>query len=610
VSERPSAARFWRLAPWCVVIVHVACGLSVSLLWFPLGDIGVESDFFGELGPAAQAIARGEISVLHHPYKGPLHGFVLTAVHAVLQPLAVGWYRAAVMVSLLSTAVALLLVNHLVGTVAGRRAGLAALLLTGAVYEVFIQSHKASSDPLFLLLVLATVAAVFTPDRAGARRWLLAGLLAAAAMLTRYIGAVLLVWLLWQAATGGGSPVRRGRCAGLALAGWLLVVGPWLGLSLSETGSLLHSRNLENVARAFAPVLGTEAAWSASSLPALVAQDPGRVLGHYALRILDTVRLDAKHLLGWPLAVVALLGVPRVRDPRAGRWLLAGGLYLLAVAWVFYLPRFNLPLVPLYALLAATALFLPAPAAAPRWQRRLVAVWAWRGWLPAWLVVAGLVVFHGQQGALAVRHYHQEQPLHLQGAVAHLEGVAARWPGPSRPALLARTPHVAFYAGCDHRPYPRRRLDAAAFLAHASDQAADLVLVGPVERRLAPELAFLDDLAGYAGLAPIFSDGVNTVLAVDRDHPDLGLDLVATALADSVAASLARADLDAALQPGHDLMQRHLRAGRLPAARTVVDDLLAHAQSRPDRDRDLIRRLRLDLDWIAAQLAAPEGPQP
>lgn len=606
MPDRPSAALFWRVAPWCIVVVHAACGLTVSLLWFPLGDIGVESDFFGELGPAAQAIARGEISVHNHPYKGPLHGVVLTAVHGLLQPLGVGWYRAAVVVSLLSTAAALLLVGRLVSAVAGRRAGLAALLLTGSVYEVFVQSHKASSDPLFLLLVLVTVAVLFDPDRAGARRWLAAGLVAAAAMLTRYIGAVLLVWLLWQAISAGGARAVRWRRAGLALGGWLLVVGPWLGLSLAETGSPLHSRNLENVARAFAPVLGEDAAWSATSLPALVALDPARVLVHYALRVVDTVRLDATHLLGWPLAVIALLGALRLRDPRAGRWLLAGGLYVLAAAWVFYLPRFSLPLVPLYALLAAVALHAPVRPGAPRWARGL----AWRGGLPAWLVVVGLMAFHGQQSVQAVRYYAQEQPLHLAGAIEHLGRQAAAWPGPSRPSLMARTPHAAFQAGCDHRPYPRRRLDAAAFLAHARIQGADLILVGPSERRLAPDLAFLDDLAGYAGLSTVHDDGVNTVLAMDRDHPDLGRDLAAVALADSVAASLAADDLDAALQPAYDLMQRHLRAGRLPAAQAVVADLLAYVQARPGHDRDLARRLRLDLDWIAAQLAEPEGPRP
>lgn len=609
-----TSSRPWRLAPWCFVLVHAACGLAVAWLWFPVGDLAVESDFFAELGPAAQAIARGEISVHNHPYKGPGHGFALAGLQALLGPLGLGWYRTAVVLSLLSTAGALLLVHRLAKACGGERVGLAAMVLTGAVYEVFVQAHKASSDPLFLLLGLATVATVLTAGRTGEHRWLPAGVLAAAAFLTRYIGAVLVVWVFWQALAGRASWTGRARRAGLALAGCALLAGPWSALSLHETGSLLASRNLETIERTFAPVVGPGTAAAATSVGDLIARDPGRVLGHYLLQVATLPWRDAVHLLGLPLALLAWLGLAglrwRAHNPLPWRWLLSGALYVLALGWVFYLPRFSVPLAPLYAMLAAMALLAVPGARAPAWDRRLAGLWAWRGHLPAWLLVAALLAFQAGQSVQAVRYYRSEQPLHLTGAIAHLETMAANRSGDAPPVLLARTAHAAFHSGCAHRPYPRRALGAAAFLAQARAQGAELVLVGPTELRLAPGLAFLPDLAGYGGLTVVFDDGVNTVLELNPAADQFGRDLVAAKLTMTVADALAAQDLAAALDPGHELMMRHVRARRFEAARAVVSDLLAHLRAQPDPDRDLVQGLARDLAWIESQLQPLEGPRP
>ncbi len=552
-------------AVWFFVLAYTGLGLWVALAWFPLGDLAVESDFFAELGPAAQAIARGDLSVHHHPYKGPMHGLLLAGLHTLLAPLGVGWHRAAVLLSLLATAGALLLVHRLVAAHAGGRAAMIATVLTGAVYEVFVQAHKASSDPLFLLLLLATVAVTGPP-----RRWLPAGALAGAAFLTRYLGAAVMVWVLLMALLNR----PRARPAGLALLGMLLVVGPWLAFSWLESGSLLVTRNLENIARGMAPAIGEEAAWSATSLVDLIGRDPPRVLGHYARQVVTMPWRDASHLIGFPLAMVAAAGLLR-RRPLSWPWLLFGVLHVLAVGWVFYLPRFNLPLVPIYAALAAVALA----------GRRL-----------AWLAVALLVGYHAVQATNAVRYYRAEQPLALSPVIAHLESLRG---DERRPVLMARTAHAAFHAGWEHRFYPRQPLSAAAFLDHARAQGAGWLLVGPVERRLAANLAFLDDLADYAGLEPAYVDTAAVLYRLDHDAADFGQDRRASRL----AAIVAQAHLDEALDPAHELMHRHLRAGHHREAIALLDDLLARCDPALPEDRDLARRLRQDRDWIASQEA-------
>ncbi len=83
-------------------LLYAAAGLTASLVWFPIGDLDVESDFYAELGPAAQRIAAGDLDVRHHPYKGPLQPLLTAALHRVLWPVGVGWYRCAVVLSLAS----------------------------------------------------------------------------------------------------------------------------------------------------------------------------------------------------------------------------------------------------------------------------------------------------------------------------------------------------------------------------------------------------------------------------------------------------------------------------------------------------------------------------
>ena len=85
--------------PALFVLSFAAIGLGVSLRTSPLGDLGVEADFFAELAPAAQELAAGRFAVANHPFKGPLHAFVLVPLRAALAPLGVDWYRAAVVLS-------------------------------------------------------------------------------------------------------------------------------------------------------------------------------------------------------------------------------------------------------------------------------------------------------------------------------------------------------------------------------------------------------------------------------------------------------------------------------------------------------------------------------
>ena len=136
-------ARFDHIFPVAWGMIYFACGLFVSLRFSPLGDLGVESDFFAELAPAAQRLAAGEFSVANYPFKGPVYSFVLVVVHGLGSLFGLGWYRSAVVLNLICAVISLAVLYRLVLRLAGRPAALCTALLTGVVYEFFIQAHKA-----------------------------------------------------------------------------------------------------------------------------------------------------------------------------------------------------------------------------------------------------------------------------------------------------------------------------------------------------------------------------------------------------------------------------------------------------------------------------------
>jgi hypothetical protein len=212
---------------------------------------------------------------------------------------------------------------------------------------------------------------------------LLAGGLAGMAFLVRHPGLVLipLGWfaiLLRVAAQPNQRRTAASRPIALFSAAALLAILPQIIVNLRDTGQILYSQQAKNI---WLAVFGNSdwGRWGEVSneitLAEVVLQDPGRFLLNLALNLQAFVGTGAQdtsefgraiqlRLLSFPanwLALAGLVGwiwqiLPRreaVQPPEAAiyRFLLAWiGLYLLVIAVGFTLPRFFLPLVPVYAL--------------------------------------------------------------------------------------------------------------------------------------------------------------------------------------------------------------------------------------------------------------------
>ena len=249
---------------------------------------------------------------------------------------------------------------------------------------------------------------------------ILSGLAAGMAFLIRHPGILLLLvgWLVIWSVPGIQNRQSKIQNTVLFTLAFLVAILPQLVVNVSETGQPLYNQQAKNV---WLAVFGNGdwGRWGETSdsitLGQVVAQNPGRFFANWWNNVRGFIgtggedtsefgRAFQLRLLGFPanwLALAGLLGwlmaalVPLIRQPSAAHdarpashrvqyvllgWLL---LYVVAVSIGLSLPRFFMPLAPVYAIAAAWAV----------WQlgRRLETRSAWLSPLTLGLMLALLL---------------------------------------------------------------------------------------------------------------------------------------------------------------------------------------------------------------------------
>jgi hypothetical protein len=384
------------------------------------------------------------------------------------------------------------------------------VVLTAFTKVFFIHAHKAASDPLFMLLVVAAVTVLLcgAPRR---RTWLATGALAGLAWLVRDIGVVVGAWatLVLLLVDPDHQARRRRLLAALCVwGGFALVAAPWLAVTHHQSGRWLASHNLQNIVDEFyagarvaeVPVGGF------ASLGALVAHDPAYFAGHFLANLPRHFVADLNEVPGLTYGGLALAGMAvlvwRRPDRRQVAFLLLGFLMFLALGAVFHRPRFALPMVPAWALVTALAL-----ERLPRLRARA-----------ALAVVACVVALHIGHIHRSIVFYDRQQPRHLATAIAAAPTWAAaaiaekagEAPG-KRPVLMARKAHLAYYAHLAYVAYPIQAVDPPDLVARARARGADFLVVGEIERQLLPDRTALDHLEELPGVEVAWRDPQTTV---------------------------------------------------------------------------------------------------
>jgi tetratricopeptide (TPR) repeat protein len=429
------------LALYAAVLLWIALGLHTTPLF------GVETDLLGDAIPAARALVRGEAIADHFQFKGPGYPLLLAAA----TPLAGGdeWLAARlvnVAAAVTGAASVFLLARLFLGLM-----GSGFVVLALVLNSVYLQAAiEAGTDlPAFALSIASTLLLL---GRRSARGLAAAGLLAGLAAITRYsalflpvaAGAVLL------------ARPRRLRALGAYAAGLALPLGGWFVASWMLAGEPLANRNYLNLAYTFYGQGQTwESFWTSAagrfhSIADVLAYDPAVVLKALLAGLGGHWLLDLGQLVGLGLGVAGLLGLALALPARAGWWglVLHGAVAYASLAVIFYGPRFFLYLIPFYALGTGALLFE-----------------AHRGWvfsrvkvLPVWrrlaagaggLAAAVLLASSAERTVSEARSLLDNPPVEVR-----IAGDILRAHGAASGKVMARKPHVAYFAGLGYVPLP------------------------------------------------------------------------------------------------------------------------------------------------------------
>ncbi len=501
---------------WAIVLLFVAAVVPVLLWKHAVGDYFVETDFYGGYAPGARALLASGLDATRYGVVGPVYEIVLAALGLS----GLDLFRLSQFLSLASMAATIVLWSGWLEGRLGRGAGWMSALLLATNPTVVRYAYTASTDALYLALLSGAFVCMF-PRTPKLSRMIAGGVLAGLATLTRYTGIVLVPLGLLAAAWPGASgpwAERRLRAFGAFALGTILVFGPWWAFTLAAgappTLRFYHNLAYEVYARSRDITWDEYQTRLESEFPtfqSVLARDPGAVASRLFANTYQHIAQAAKELWLMPLTVLAGIGLvlwAARRLPGVGSALALGALVYASVVPAFYASRYHLPLVPVAAILASGALAAPRAlpellAAVPAVGRALAAIV-----LP--LAFAGTLYVQGRATFNDVAYMATQVPSDLP-AVG--EALKRDWQGEGRPRLIARKPHLSYYAEAE--PVPFAPLDSLESLArYAREQHADYLFISWPEALLRPSVAFL--------LVPEFApEGLSIVAAGPNGHSAL-----------------------------------------------------------------------------------------
>jgi tetratricopeptide (TPR) repeat protein len=477
------------------IVLLFACVVTPVLLFLhPVGDYFVETDFYGGYAPGVRALWTSGLDPARYGVIGPVYEVVL----GLLSLTRIDLFRLAQFLSLGSTVLTIALAARWIERRFGRGAGWISALLMATNPTTVRYAYTASTDALFVFVLTAAFVALFPAGEIvpPTRRMLLAGLLAGIATLTRYTGIALvplgLLVPLWPGASCPWSG-RRLRATLLFGLGVVLVFGPWWAFTTVRgappTLRFYHNLAYEVYGRARGVTWDNYQLSLQKEFPtfrSVIDRDPGAVARRVAANSYEHLGQAAKELWLWPLGALAALGAGSWllrRAPGAGALLAYGAVVYGALIPVFYANRYHLPLVFVAAGLGALALgvtrFLPA---------RLT-----RGAPGSLFGALALALTLGAAGfaAQATRVDTLQVASQVPGDIPAMGAALRRdWRDPGRPRVIARKPHLSYYADADPVPFvPLESLEALA--AYAKEQHADYLYMSWPEALLRPPFAFL-----------------------------------------------------------------------------------------------------------------------
>ncbi len=503
--------RIWLLIepwfPWTAAGILLAVMGYLALRYHTVGGMGVETDFYAELCPPARDLLEGRFSPLNYSAKGPVYSILLAAMYLAVRD----FFTAGVVLNLISSAGFIVVFYYLVKRVFNPIAAAVSVFAVMVNYTFLSYVYQAGSDMPFILFSTASMLFLFRDG--GRRDLILSSVLGLLAFLTRYNGAFVLAGaVLYLAFTGEGWMYRLRRI-GLWLGIFILAGLPWFIPNWIATGSPVKNDNYVNVMMEFY-ALGKGADYEnwTDALPKkftgmgdVILYNPGYFAGHWVGNMVRQFLMDMKELVGFgiaPFFLFGMLALVFVRPVKRNLFYLAFGCaYGAILALVFYNPRFSLFLLAVYIPFAVWPFTVRVK---PHYLN-----WLFRGLL---IVFIGKTAYPAPRTMAKVNDELRGVPVFFKDLGATLGGIE---PDKTQ-TIIARKPHVAFYAGLKPAMFPDKPATIDELVSYCRSNGIRYILYSVVEAQVRPqfrELGRYKEL--HPGLAPVCYNELGIVYRVE-----------------------------------------------------------------------------------------------
>ncbi|MBU1949899.1 MAG: glycosyltransferase family 39 protein, partial [Candidatus Eisenbacteria bacterium] len=455
--------------------------LILSSLIRPIGDYGVETDFYNDVVFTRQWMT-GNPTIMNG-FRGPFYHLLLgLLILPFRDPFLTGK-----VISVVSAAAGLRLAGGIVKRFFGPLPAVCAILFIAGNKTFIEHTFRACTDMLFFALLAGVFLLILQEGRRSLRNWVFAGAAAGVAWLTRYNGILLLPCAALVAFIALRPFPRAVKHFISFFAAWIIIIAPWCLFLWMKTGDPFWNRSYQNVAigiytanSSMAQVGRFISQLSFSSLLEVWQVDPAHFITVAVKNVYYHLRDDATLLVGIPFAAVAALGlifnIRRLSQSRYLAYTLCGLLIFLGMSVIFYNSRFMIPLLLWWSLFAAAFIFVIASflSGARRWGR-LVA-----------MTLAGSLGLVAILGNLAVVKESMDPMTSSFPAVSIKElakklkegGVVINATTP----IAARKPHIGSFFNAPVVPIPYGNID------DLRESGAHYLLISGPELNVTPQL--------------------------------------------------------------------------------------------------------------------------
>ncbi|MFA6471859.1 MAG: glycosyltransferase family 39 protein [Candidatus Latescibacterota bacterium] len=495
--------------PWIVGAVYFLIMAWLTFRYHTVGGLGVETDFYAELYPGAKQLLAGHFSPLNYGAKGPVYSFLLAGIYLIVRD----YFTAGLLLNLLSAALFLPILYLLVKNVFNRLTAVITLFAVMFNAMFLNYTYQAGSDIPFMLICALSMFYLFRGR--GKADFVLSAVFALLAFLTRYNGAFIILGAAVFFAWSEGALAARLKKFGLWLAIFIAAGLPWFISNAVVTGSPMHNDNYVNVMMDYygmgKPGVTYEN-WT-DALPKqftgigdIILYNPVYFAKHTISNMAGHFLNDMKELITWKLGVFVITGsilfLLLIRPFKCqAKYFVFGVFYFLILAIVFYNARFSLFLLALYIPAAIWPFTVPISPVYFRWFSRLM--------------LAGLVLVVFSSAATNVpRLYNeiQESPTFLK----ELGQTLGTLESDKSQKIIARKPHVAYYAGLNPMMFPEKPRNIEELVQFCHEQHVRYILYSVIEAHFRPNLNSLisiDD--SYPGLHEVFRCDYGMIFRVE-----------------------------------------------------------------------------------------------